>query len=122
MCLLEFLHFDNFSIPGSMPFAYLLLILIYVLRKEVDRWLRRNTKKRRGELFVIGWWLTLLMMFIVEFSTHSRYCVSKRMMETCILVLLPYIGTIVSKIAFFRLENGNTKAGVKPSENRGNSY
>ena len=57
MCLIEFIQLDAFQVPAYMPFAYFLLILIYVLKKEVHRWLKRSWKKQKGEFFLIGWWL-----------------------------------------------------------------
>lgn len=104
MCVVEFFKIDQFTVPKNMPFAYFMLILIYVMRKEVSRWLKENMKKRRGEIFLIGWWLSLLVMFVIEFNTHGKYCVPKRMMETCIWILLPYIGTLISRIAYFYVE------------------
>jgi len=98
MCVGEFIHFDTFTVPTEMPFAYFLLILIYVLRKEVDRWLRKAWKKRKGELFLVGWWFALLIMFIIEFKTLGKYSVPNRMINTCFWILIPYGVTTVSKI------------------------
>ncbi|MFC1687328.1 hypothetical protein ACFL0L_02020 [Patescibacteria group bacterium] len=89
---------DTFTVPGEMPIAYFLLIIIYVLRKEVDRWLKKEWKKRKGEFFLIGWWCGLLIMFIIEFKTHGNYTVPKRMIETCIWILIPFAVTASSKI------------------------
>ena len=105
MCVVEFIHLDTFSVPGEMPAAYFLLIIIYVLRKEVDRWLRKHWKKRKGEFFLIGWWCGLLIMFIIEFKTHGHYAVPKRMIETCIWILIPFAATAVSKIVHARVKS-----------------
>jgi hypothetical protein len=80
-----------------MPIAYFLLVLIYVLRKNVDRWFEKNWKKRKGELYLVGWWLAMLVMYVIEFKTNGQYHVPPKMIETCILVLLPYGANAVSK-------------------------
>src|SRR3989344_401067 len=98
MCLMEFLHWDNYAVPLEMPLSYFLLVMIYVLRKEVDRWLKKSLRKRKGEYFLLGWWLAMLVMFVIEFMTLGRYSVPSRMVETCIWVLIPYCLSALSKI------------------------
>jgi len=95
---MEFIHLDNFIVPSTMPVGYFLLVLIYVLKKNVDRWFKINWKKRKGELYLVAWWLAMLMMYVVEFATHGQYRVPQKMIETCILILLPFGSNAISKI------------------------
>lgn len=104
MCVVEFVKVNTFRIPEEMPFVYFLLILIYALRKEVDRWLKKTRKARKGELFVLGWWFAMLVMFIIEFRSLGFYTVPDRMIQTCIWVLLPYAATSISKIIHHQAE------------------
>jgi hypothetical protein len=95
MCLTEFLYTDKFTVPAEMPFVYVLLFLLYV---EVEQWLRRQWKHDTGELFLIGWWFAMLVMYVIEFATISKYSVPRRMVETCVLMLVPFVLGIFSKV------------------------
>lgn len=103
---MEFIHVDKFTVPPTMPVVYILLIFVFVLKKNVDRWFNRNWKKRKGELYLVGWWIAMLMMYIIQFETHDQYRVPPKMIETCILILLPYGVNTISKVLHTQLKSG----------------
>ncbi|MFH0804694.1 MAG: hypothetical protein V1916_00695 [Patescibacteria group bacterium] len=79
------------SVPYEMPIFYAVLVLLYVLRKQADSWLDTTIKKRKGEYFLIGWWFALLVMFVIQVVTGGRYAVPRRMVETCLLISIPFV-------------------------------
>ena len=98
MCWIEFAQLDHFQVPSEMPLGYLIILGMYALRKEAKRWLEREQKKRRGEVFFYIWWVSLLSMLIIVFYTRNNYSIPKRMFETCISISIPFVITAISKL------------------------
>jgi ACR3 family arsenite efflux pump ArsB len=88
--LLEYVKV-KISVPSEMPIFYAVLVLLYVLRKRADSWMDTAIKKRGGEYFLVGWWFTLLVMFVIQVVTGGRYAVPRRMVETCLLISIPFV-------------------------------
>ena len=97
MCVVEFLKIDAFKVPPSMPFIYAILVFLYFVNKEFDRWLNRSWRKRQDEYFIVIWWCVLLAMTVIEFATQGKLTVPTRMIETCLAITVPFLLTEVSK-------------------------
>ncbi|RJO59797.1 hypothetical protein C4546_00305 [Candidatus Parcubacteria bacterium] len=97
MCVMEFLKFDAFTTPRSLPFIYAVLIFTYFCRKEIDRWLGKFWKKRQGEYFFVAWWCTLLIMYVLVFLFPQKFILPRKMLETCLAMTLPFLLTEISK-------------------------
>ncbi|MFA5052326.1 MAG: hypothetical protein WC544_04705 [Patescibacteria group bacterium] len=111
LILAEFLHWNIVSIPFEMPLFYGLIVLLYVLRKNTDAWLEKIRNKRPGEYFLIGWWLGLLAMFVIQILSRGAYIVPKRMLETCLIISVPYIVSEYLKARQALTRNGREKSG-----------
>jgi len=111
MCVAEFLKLDSFSVPGSMPFGYFLLLILYIVKKESDRWLDVRWKKRKGEFYLVAWFIVAGVMFIIEFFTLDKYIVPKRLIETLIWIVVVYFGAMIS-IIIHHLINSETVVSI----------
>lgn len=65
----------NFFIPAlGLPdiavTSYLVLLGVYIVHKEVNRWTGVKMAARPGELVVYVWWASLMLMVIVSFVTQ----------------------------------------------------
>jgi hypothetical protein len=96
--LTQFLKIDRFQVPPSMPFAYLVFLVAYGVRKEVDRWVKVSYKKRRGEYFFWLWALYLFVLYVVEWYTREKYVVPSRSIEALVYAGIVYVGTGTSRI------------------------
>lgn len=88
-------------LPFKMPASYLVLLILYAVRKETERWLRRIRRKRRGEIFFWLWWFLLLTMFIISSLSRGKYGVPDKALETCLYVSGVYFGTELSKLLYY---------------------
>ncbi len=111
MCVAEFLKLDSFSVPGSMPFGYLLLLILYIVKKESDRWLDVRWKKRKGEFYLVTWFIIAGVMFSIEFYTLGKYTVPGRLIETPIWIVVAYSGAMIS-IIMHHLINSETVVSI----------
>ncbi len=65
--VLEFLSRGQYRLSSTFSNLYLILLGYYAAEKEILRWQHRYTVlQRRGELFVYGWAVTAVTMFLVE--------------------------------------------------------
>ncbi|MBI2063375.1 MAG: hypothetical protein HYT65_00050 [Candidatus Yanofskybacteria bacterium] len=65
----------NFFIP-TLPLpdvaitSYLILLGVYIVHKEVNRWTGVKMSAKPGELIVFVWWFSLLVMVLFNFLTQ----------------------------------------------------
>ena len=98
MCVAEFIHLDSHVVPWRMPIVYFLLLTLYIVRKESDRWLDIKWKKRKGEIYLVLWFVVTGVMFVIEWSTSGYYLVPGRLIETLIWIIVAYAGAMISII------------------------
>lgn len=113
MIVLEFLRVNRWVLPSSMPLAYFLLISAYGIRKEIDRWVHGQTKRRRGERFFWMWALMAFALYVASFVTHGEYVVPRSLLETWLYATIVYAGTGTSRILLPAL-----KLAVRIAEHR----
>lgn len=111
MCVAEFLKLDTFSVPEGMPFCYFLLLILYIVKKESDRWLDIRWKKRKGEFYLVAWFIVSGIMFIIDFLTLGKYAVPNRLIETLIWIIVAYSGAMIS-IIMHHLINSETVVSI----------
>lgn len=98
MSVAEFIHLDSYVIPYRMPIVYFFLLILYIVKKESDRWLDIKWKKRKGEIYLVLWFVVTGVMFIIEWFTSGYYLVPGRLIETLIWIIVAYAGAMVSII------------------------
>ncbi|MCH7491962.1 hypothetical protein IID19_00010 [Patescibacteria group bacterium] len=81
-----------------MPIVYFFLLILYIVKKESDRWLDIKWKKRKGEIYLVLWFVVTGVMFIIEWFTSGYYLVPGRLIETLIWIIVAYAGAMVSII------------------------
>ncbi|XOU94816.1 MAG: hypothetical protein ACNFW9_01985 [Candidatus Kerfeldbacteria bacterium] len=113
MIIVEFIKYENFTVPGGMPFGYFMLLLLYIIKKESDRWLKIHWEKRVGEFYLIGWFVAMMIMFIIEFSTDGEYKVPRKLFETIIAIVVAYIGSMSSIIIHYLVTSKNGSGIIK---------
>jgi len=65
--IVEFFTKDRFSMPNAVAEVFLLVLVFYAGDKELHRWHHhRRGPNRRGELFVLGWVVIGITMYIIE--------------------------------------------------------
>lgn len=60
LLVLEFLTKGNYRLSTILVTLYLILLTFYASDKEIRRWRRKLERKRKGEIFVYLWILTLV--------------------------------------------------------------
>lgn len=101
MTVAEFAKLDNYMVPDTMPFGYFMLLLLYVIKKGSDLWLNIHWQKRKGEFYLVAWFVVMMMMYIIQFVTDGAYVVPKSMLVTIIGIVIAYTGSMVSTIAHY---------------------
>ncbi|MEX1064204.1 MAG: hypothetical protein WD898_03815 [Candidatus Paceibacterota bacterium] len=51
--------------------SYLILLSVYIVHKEVNRWTGTKLTVKPGELVVYIWWTSLLAMIVIGFLTQA---------------------------------------------------
>lgn len=70
----EFITKGGADVPRSLGDIYLLVLGYYAGDKEIHRWRHRHRSvPRRGEYFVVGWAVTLLLMLIIEILDSGEH-------------------------------------------------
>lgn len=59
-------------LPDLAVTSYLILLGVYILHKEVNRWTGVKMNMKPGEMVVYVWWTSLLIMIVVGFFTALR--------------------------------------------------
>ncbi len=71
---LDFITKESTDVPRSLGDIYLLVLGYYAGDKEIRRWRRHHRSvPRRGEYFVIGWAITLMLMLTFEILGGSEH-------------------------------------------------
>lgn len=65
---LDFL-ISKLLLPDLAVTSYLILLGVYILHKEVNRWTGVKMSIKPGEMVVYIWWTSLLIMIIISFFT-----------------------------------------------------
>lgn len=102
----EFLR-TGWVIPRFMPFAYFVILLAYVGRKEFERWTQGSNGQRRREMIFFAWWTLLLLMFIAEGISPDRYAHPARIIDSCLYVTAVFIFGDLSKRLHDHIHRGN---------------
>ena len=94
----------RFHTPEGAVFFYIYVLLTYVFNKEfLDRWIRHlEWKNRPGEMLVLLWGLTLLILLIFEFVTHEEIFPPKTLFRIFEGVLVIFLGSLASKRSYYR--------------------
>lgn len=80
----------NFFIP-TLPLpdvavtSYLILLGVYILHKEVNRWTGVKMLAKPGELIVYVWWTSLMAMVLISFLTKFQVSEALKFMSYEIL-------------------------------------
>lgn len=114
-------------VPWTVVELYLLLLTYYAGDKEIRRWHHsHNSRRVRGEVIVVGWAVTILLMFGAEIfgGAEHGYIVPQHLPLTVGGVVLIYLVTQYLKAEYrrgFSIEHTDTKtkkrktkAGTKP--------
>ncbi len=85
----DFLHPEVVTnILASVLVIYVSLLVIFVGVKEFERWYDSHSGKHPGELFVIGWTLLIIGLFVAKIVLHKQeYVVPEEVLSTYIAVL-----------------------------------
>lgn len=112
MTVVEFFQLKvPFKVPRTMPLAYFIFLITYVLNKEAMRWLKRVRKKKRGEYFLYAWWLLTFVLYLISSVSEERYQVSMKTLVTVTEVSGVYFLSLFSKKVF-----AETSLKRKPSK------
>lgn len=60
------------ALPDVAATSYLILLGVYILHKEVNRWTGVKMAARPGEFIVYVWWGSLMIMVLVSFLTKLQ--------------------------------------------------
>lgn len=61
---------QTLPLPDVAVTSYLILLGVYIVHKEVNRWTGVKMNAKPGELIVFVWWFSLLVMVLVSFLTQ----------------------------------------------------
>lgn len=111
MCWMEFLHIGTFVVPEVAPYGYFCNLTLYIIKKESDRWLNVRWNKRKGEYYMILWFIELFIMLIVEFVTHGEHQVPHTLLDTLVRIIFAYTAAMFSLI-FHNLNGSETVISV----------
>lgn len=64
--------FDTLPLPDVAATSYLILLGVYILQKEVNRWTGAKIGHKPGELVVFIWWTSLMIMVLLSFVTRLQ--------------------------------------------------
>lgn len=65
--VLSFFSRGAIQTSDTLGNTYLIVLGYYVGDKEFERWRKRyHSQKRRGEYFVVGWAVLVLVLFVIE--------------------------------------------------------
>ena len=125
MEIVEFAKFEGYATPETMPFGYFMLLFLYVIKKASDLWLNIQWKKRKGELYLISWFIVMMVMYIIQFATNGEYVVPRSLLVTIIGIVIAYACSMISTVAHFLVTTpeGNSllKCYIKNKFNNGNN-
>lgn len=72
--LFEFLSRGAWQVSDTIANIYLILLTYYVTDKELRRWHTKYVSHRRpGELIVVGWVLTAILMLAIETAGGAEH-------------------------------------------------
>lgn len=60
------------ELPDVAVTSYLILLGVYIIHKEVNRWTGIRMRPKPGESIVYVWWSSLLIMVVISFLTDLR--------------------------------------------------
>ncbi len=60
------------ELPDVAVTSYLILLGVYIIHKEVNRWTGVKMRPKPGESIVYIWWSSLLIMVVISFWTDLR--------------------------------------------------
>ena len=75
------------NILSSLLIIYVALLTIFVGVKEFARWHDMRTGRHPGELFVIGWTILIIGIFLAKVILHKQYVIPGEVVSTYIAVL-----------------------------------
>ncbi len=76
------------NILAPVLVVYVSLLVIFVGVKEFERWYDSHSSKHPGELFVIGWTLLIIGLFVAKVIMHKdSYVMPEEVLSTYIAVL-----------------------------------
>ena len=61
---------QTLPLPDVAVTSYLILLGVYIVHKEVNRWTGVKMSAKPGELIVFVWWFSLLVMVLISFLTQ----------------------------------------------------
>lgn len=72
--LIEFFSHQTFHAPTALSTIYVTLVATYVGDKEIARLRKRfSTRNMKGELFVLLWLVTLIVLASITAFAHQEY-------------------------------------------------
>ena len=84
----DFIYEHSLSdILPSILVIYVALLTIFVGVKEFERWYEMYSGRHPGELFVAGWTVLVIGLFIAKIALHKTYTVPSEVLATYIAVL-----------------------------------
>ncbi|OGN04558.1 MAG: hypothetical protein A2831_00885 [Candidatus Yanofskybacteria bacterium RIFCSPHIGHO2_01_FULL_44_17] len=96
------------ELPDVAVTSYLILLGVYILHKEVNRWTGVKIKARPGESIVYIWWSSLLVMVVLSFLTKLEVPEALKFMSYEILGAL-LVSEISKSLNSFKLKNTITR-------------
>jgi len=116
---LEFFKPGTLKLPMPAPFLYFTILAAWVIKKEINRWLKKKWIKKKGELYVASWLIMTWLMILISTVTKGKYQLPSKLIETVLYVVMVYLGTCFSKykkykqIMRVRKKEEGTKANQK---------
>jgi len=98
----EFVSRGRYCLPTILSTIYIIVLTFYASDKEIRRWKGGLTGKRRGEVFVFLWILTLVLIVghYLFFGQANNYLIPKELPTITGAVVVIYIITDYLKKEF----------------------
>lgn len=94
---LEFFSPGILKLPKEAPFLYFIVLAAWIIKKEIEKWLKNRWIKNKGEFYVLAWLALIWMMLIISALSKGKYEIPPTMIETVIYVVMAYFGTYFLK-------------------------
>ncbi len=102
----------SLNIPDVAITSYLILLGVYILHKEFNRWTGVKMATRPGEVIVYVWWTSLMIMVLISFLTKLQVPEVLKFMSYEILGAL-LISEISKSLNSYKIKNSIISQKIK---------
>ena len=96
MFWVEFI-WPKFHVGLTRSFAYYASLTVYVVYKEIKRWLGQHEENRLGGIWVLIWWTSVFLMEAISFATQERFTVPVAQYAVALAVSIHFLLSRLSK-------------------------